>query len=125
MATNLIHHPIVRDGNRLLRDPLLRPTAGAVQRASRRYRHSERAVLTQLDAAGVARLLCLDLDAARRARDARSIVATIMGHQMICDLTDTDAALWDRVSQMWEDLLPAIATDTWLEHWRAGVERRS
>jgi hypothetical protein len=37
---------------------------------------------------------------------------------MICDLTGADE-LWDRVTAMWQYLLPLIATDPWLEHWRA------
>jgi hypothetical protein len=38
---------------------------------------------------------------------------------MICDFTGADTELWDRVTSMWQHLLPLIATDPWLERWRA------
>jgi len=73
---------------------------------------------TQL-AAARAGLLLPCLDDPQRAQLAQSITATINGHHMICDLTGADTELWDRVTAMWQHLLPLIATDPWLEHWRA------
>lgn len=111
--------PITRGGVRLERDPLLRG-ATAVDPIARRFRYSEAALAAQLAAAAAAGLLRPEIVAPRRTRrTAQSIIATITGHHLICDLTGTDDQLWDRVTAMWQDLLPAIATDTWLEHWRA------
>ncbi|HEY2203098.1 MAG TPA: TetR/AcrR family transcriptional regulator [Pseudonocardia sp.] len=119
VVQDLINHPIVRGGNRLLRDPMLR-SAGGTQLAAQRYRRSEGAVATQLDAASAAGLLRPEVGSGQRAALARSIIATIIGHQMICDLTGADTELWGRITEMWQHLLPRIATDGWLSRWHAG-----
>ncbi|MGH4004932.1 MAG: hypothetical protein ACRDSO_12585, partial [Pseudonocardiaceae bacterium] len=36
---------------------------------------------------------------------------------LICDLTPDQ--LWEAVTDLWQGLLPAIATDSWLERWQA------
>lgn len=109
--------PIVRGGTRLLHDPLLRSLQTA-DLAGRQYGYAESAIATHLTAAAQAGLLRPGLDAARRTQLAQSIVATITGHHVICDLTGTNAELWDRVTAMWQALLPTIAIDPWLERWR-------
>nr|WP_239028930.1 TetR/AcrR family transcriptional regulator [Pseudonocardia acidicola] len=113
----LLGHPIVRGSTRLLHDPTLRSLQTA-DIADRQYGYAESAVVTQLGAAAQAGLLRPGLDATRRTHLARSIVATITGHHVICDLTATDDELWARVTAMWQTLLPMIATDPWLERWR-------
>jgi AcrR family transcriptional regulator len=118
VAEDLINNPVVRGGSRLLGDPLLR-SAHTTQLAAEHYGHSEGATAAQLDAAAAAGLLRHELGAAQRVPLARSIVAAINGHQMICTLTDTRAELWDRLTDMWQHLLPLIATDLWLADWHA------
>ena len=54
---------------------------------------------------------------ARRAELAQSIIAAITGHHLICDLTDAGEQLWDRLTVMWSNLLPMIATERWLREW--------
>ena len=56
-----------------------------------------------------------DGDASR----ARSVIAQITGHSVICDRAPHRSGLWDAVTDMWCALLPAIATDTWLANWDA------
>ncbi len=116
-VAHLLGDPIVRGGTRLLHDPLLRSLRTA-DLAGRQYGYAESAIATHLATAAQAGLLRPGLDATWRAQLAQSIVATITGHHVICDLTDADAALWDRVTAMWQALLPMIATDAWLERWR-------
>ena len=117
-VAHLIGDPLVRGGIRLLHDPVLR-SAHISDLAAQQYHYAQAAWATQLAAAARAGLLLPCLDDPQRAHLARSITATINGHHMICDLTGADTELWDRVTAMWQHLLPLIATDPWLEHWRA------
>ena len=111
--------PIARGGNRLLRDPVLR-SSNTSDLAADQYRFAQEMTRAQLDAAASAGLLAPRLDVARRAQLARTIVATIVGHHLICDLTGRLTELWERITGMWLDLLPMIATEAWLHAWRAG-----
>ncbi len=114
---NLVNDPFVRGGTRLLRDPLLR-SAHSADLAALRYRYSESAVAVQLEAAADAGSLRPEIDERRRAELARATIAEITGHHLICDLTGRHADLWDRVTAMWQHLLPVIAAEPWLEQWR-------
>ncbi|NMH96571.1 TetR family transcriptional regulator [Pseudonocardia acidicola] len=116
-VARLLGDPIVRGGTRLLHDPLLRSLQTA-NLAGRQYGYAESVIVTQLTAAAQAGLLRPGLDATRRTQLAQWIVATIAGHHTICDLTGADAELWDRVTAMWQALLPMIAIDPWLDRWR-------
>jgi AcrR family transcriptional regulator len=117
VVTHLVGDPIVRGGTRLLHDPLLRSGRTAAA-AAHQYEYGEAAVAIQLAAAAAAGLLVPCLADPQRAQLAQSVIATITGHHMICDLTGADTELWDRVTAMWQDLLPMIATGPWLERWR-------
>jgi AcrR family transcriptional regulator len=116
-VAHLIDCPIVRGGIRLLHDPVLR-SAQTSNLAAQQYHYAQAAWATQLAAAARAGLLLPCLNDPQRAQLAQSITATINGHHMICDLTGADTELWDRVTAMWQHLLPLIATEPWLDHWR-------
>lgn len=115
----LVADPIARGGTRLLCDPVLRSSHTA-DLATRQYDYAQAMALTQLDAAAAAGLLVPCLAVPQRVQLARSLIATLTGHHMICDLTGTPAELWDRMTATWLDLLPMIATEGWLAQWRAG-----
>lgn len=116
-VAHLLADPIVRGGTRLLNDPLLRSHHTA-DLATDQYAYAESAIAAQLAAAAQAGLLRPCLDTTGRAQLAQSIVATFTGQHMICDLTGADTELWDRITAMWQALLPLIATDPWLDRWR-------
>lgn len=114
--------PLVRGGNRLLNDPLLR-SGDIAEIAAEQFNAAQAALLAHLTEAAQAGLLrpCVSDDAL--ARLARGVIATITGHHLMCQLTHTEtgpsirAELWRRVTEMWQDLLPLIAAQDWLEHW--------
>lgn len=119
VVVHLVSGPVVRGGTRLLHDPMLR-SGGTVDLAADQYAFAEAAVTTQLAAAGAAGLLrpCLaDPSQAPLGQLARSITATVIGHHLVCDLTGTESELWDRVTAMWQTLLPMIADERWLQGW--------
>jgi AcrR family transcriptional regulator len=119
VVTALAVDPMARGGNRLLRDPVLR-SSNTSDLASQQYDFAQAMTRAQLDSAASAGLLVPRLGVAQRAQLARTIVAMIAGHHLICDLTGGLTELWERITDMWLDLLPRIATEDWLQTWRAG-----
>jgi AcrR family transcriptional regulator len=125
VALALIADPIARGATRLLHDPIMR-TQHTAELATHQYDYAQATTLTQLDAATGAGLLVSCLDAPRRDQLARSLVATITGHHLVCDLTGTLPQLWDRITTMWLELLPMIASEEWLHTWsRSGWPHRA
>jgi hypothetical protein len=107
----ILEDPIARGGIRLLRDPAL--PAGATDQ---HWGAGETALSAYFGAAAAAGLLRPGLDPTGLAR---SVIAQITGHSVICDRTPHRSGLWDAVTDMWCALLPAIATGTWLANWDA------
>jgi AcrR family transcriptional regulator len=107
----ILEDPIARGGIRLLRDPAL--PAGA---AEHHWGAGETAMTAHFVAAAATGLLRPGLDPTRLAR---SVIAQITGHSVICDRAPQRAGLWEAVTDMWCVLLPAIATGTWLSGWDA------
>lgn len=119
VVARIIHDPIARGGIQLLAEP------GVVcaDAAEQHYGYGEAATTQQLTAAAAAGLLRPGLDP---ARIARVIVTMVAGSNVICrDLSGGRDQLWEAVTDLWRGLLPAIATDPWLERWQAvGWPRR-
>lgn len=111
VVARMIADPIARGGIQLLSEPGL-VCAGAAEH----YAYGETAAAEQLTAAAAIGLLRPGL---HPTRVARLVVAMITGVNVICDLTRDRDQLWECVTDMWQGLLPAIATDPWLERWRA------
>ncbi len=111
VVARMIADPIARGGIQLLSDPGL-VCAGAAEH----YAYGETAAAEQLTAAAATGLLRPGL---HPTRIARLVVAMITGVNVICDLTRDRDQLWECVTDMWQGLLPAIATEPWLERWRA------
>lgn len=116
VMARMITDPIARGGIQLLTDP-----GWVCADAATHYAYGEAAATEQLTAAAAAGLLRPGLDP---ARIARLIVVMITGANLICDLTGGRDQLWEAVTDLWEGLLPAIATDPWLERWQALDWRR-
>jgi AcrR family transcriptional regulator len=108
VMTHLFEDPIVRGGTRLLHDPVLRSEHTHDLAATQYTTYAESIIATQLLAAGQAGMLRPCLDESGCAKLARSIMAAIVGHHMVCDLTRTEDQLRDRVAAMFHDLLPLI-----------------
>lgn len=106
-----IEDPIARGGIQLLTDPGV-VCAGAAMH----YVYGEAAAKEQLTAAAEGGLLRPGVDP---TRIARVVVSMITGANLLCDLFRGDNHLWDAVTELWQGLLPAIATDPWLERWHA------
>ncbi|MGH3837536.1 MAG: ScbR family autoregulator-binding transcription factor [Pseudonocardiaceae bacterium] len=111
VVARMIIDPIARGGIQLLTDRGL-VCAGTAEH----YTYGEAAAVEQLTAAAAAGLLRPGLDP---TRIARLVVAMMTGVNLICDLTRDRDQLWEAVTDMWQGLLPAIATDSWLERWQA------
>jgi len=109
VITTMLEDPIARGGTRLLRDPALPSHA-----AGEHWAFGETSLTGQLQQAAAAGLLRPDLDP---ARIARSVIAQITGHTVICDRAPDRPGLWEAVTDMWCTLLPAIATEEWLAEW--------
>jgi TetR/AcrR family transcriptional regulator, repressor for uid operon len=109
----ILEDPIARGGIRLLRDPAL--PAGATDQ---HWGTGETALSAHFGAAAAAGLLRPGLDPTGLAR---SVIAQITGHSVICDRAPRRSGLWDAVTDMWCALLPAIATDAWLAEWDAST----
>ncbi|MGH3962231.1 MAG: ScbR family autoregulator-binding transcription factor [Pseudonocardiaceae bacterium] len=109
VIARMIADPIARGGIQLLTDRGL-VCAGAAEH----YAYGEAAAVEQLTAAAAAGLLRPGLDP---TRIARLVVVMMTGANLICDLTPDQ--LWEAVTDLWQGLLPAIATDSWLERWQA------
>ena len=106
-----IEDPIARGGIQLLTDP------GVVcANAAMHYTYGEAAAKEQLTAAAESGLLRPGVDP---AQIARVVVSMITGANLLCDLLRGHDQLWEAVTELWQGLLPAIATDPWLERWRA------
>lgn len=107
----MINDPITRGGIQLLTEP------GVVcADTTTHYVYGEVATTEQLTATAVAGLLRPGLNP---TRIARVVVAMITGVKPICDHVPGSELLWEAVTDLWQGLLPAIATNRWLEHWRA------
>ncbi len=111
VVARMITDPLIRGGIQLVTDPGLVCTHTPTH-----YAYGEAAATEQLTAAAAAGLLRPGLDP---NRIARTIVAMITGANLICDLTRGRDQLWEAVTDLWQALLPAIATDPWLERWQA------
>ncbi len=105
----MLEDPIARGGTRLLHDPALPSRA-----AGHHWAFGEAALGDQLRHAAAAGLLRPGLDP---ERIARSVIAQLTGHSVICDRAPDRPGLWDAVTDMWGTLLPTIATDEWLSAW--------
>lgn len=109
VVARMIADPIARGGIQLLTDRGL-VCAGAAEH----YAYGQAAATEQLTAAAAAGLLRPGVDP---TRIARLIVVMMTGANLICDHTRDQ--LWEAVTDLWQGLLPAIATDPWLERWQA------
>ncbi|MGH4010881.1 MAG: ScbR family autoregulator-binding transcription factor [Pseudonocardiaceae bacterium] len=109
VVARMMTDPIARGGIQLLTDRGL-VCAGAVEH----YAYGQSAAAEQLTAAAAAGLLRPGVDP---NRTARLVVVMMTGANLICDVTHDK--LWEAVTELWQGLLPAIATDAWLERWRA------
>jgi AcrR family transcriptional regulator len=110
-VARVINDPITRGGLQLLAEPGV-----LCADATAHYVYGEVVTTEQLTAAAVAGLLRPGLDP---TRIAHVVVAMITGVKPICDHVRGSELLWEAVTDLWQGLLPAIATDCWLEHWRA------
>lgn len=116
VVARMMADPIARGGTQLLTDRGL-VCAGVGEH----YAYGEAAATEQLTAAAAAGLLRPGLEP---ARIAHLVVVMMTGANLICELTRDQ--MWDAVTDLWQGLLPAIATDSWLERWQAaGWPRRA
>jgi hypothetical protein len=76
--------------------------------AATQYAYAESLIATQLHAARQAGMPRPCPDESGRAELARSIMASIVGHHTVCDLTRTEDQLRSRVTAMFHCLLPPI-----------------
>jgi AcrR family transcriptional regulator len=102
-------NPVVRGGNRLLNDPLI-PTSAASQND---YQFAQGQIAAQLTSAQAAGLL---RPVVRPTRLARTLVALITGHRLMCERTHTPHEMPQVIAEMWEVVVPLIATERWLRH---------
>jgi AcrR family transcriptional regulator len=109
IVTVIGQDPIARGGARLLNDPALPPIA-----ADGLYSTGETELTRLFLAAASAGLLRAGLDP---ARIARSVQAQLAGHMAMAERSPHPDELWDRVTDMWQGTLPAIATPAWLAGW--------
>jgi AcrR family transcriptional regulator len=114
--TLMLTDPIVHGAIRLLNG-----SGVASDQARIHYENAEAFVASYLSDAAAAGLLRDDLDINAMAR---SIVATITGHRLICDRSDALDELRGRVDVMWRALLPLIASQHWLDANRRGAVKR-
>jgi len=111
VAVRKINDPIARGGIQLLTDP------GVVcAEAAAHFAYGEAAATEQLTAAARAGLLRPGVDP---IQIARVVLCMITGANLLCDLFRGSDQLWEAVTELWQGMLPAIATDEWLEIWRA------
>jgi AcrR family transcriptional regulator len=123
VAVCLCSDPLVRGGNRLFNDPCLQ--GGRIAEITAEQFHAAHiALLAHLTDAAHAGLLRPGINHDARVRLARGVIATFNGHHLICQFTHTGGSgptvlneLWERVTEMWLDLLPLIATEDWLAHF--------
>jgi AcrR family transcriptional regulator len=111
VIARLVDSPIARGGTRLLSE-----LPGSGTATGEHYSFGERdtlALLTEAARSGQLR------EGVEPASLARQIVALVAGHRQICDALGDRGDLWRRVDEAWVLLLPVIATDEWLGHWRA------
>jgi AcrR family transcriptional regulator len=109
IVTVIDQDPIARGGARLLNDPALPPIA-----ADGLYSTGETELTRLFVAAASAGLLRTGLDP---ARIARSVQAQLAGHMAMAERSPHRGELWDRITDMWQGTLPAIATPDWLAGW--------
>ncbi|MGH3776258.1 MAG: ScbR family autoregulator-binding transcription factor [Pseudonocardiaceae bacterium] len=109
VVARMITDPIARGGIQLLTDRGL-----ACAGAGEHYAYGEASAVEQLTAAAAAGLLRPGLDP---TRIARLVVTMMTGANLIYEFPRDQ--LWEAVTDLWQGLLPAIATDSWLERWQA------
>ena len=105
------HDPIVRGGTRLLND-----AAVTVRHGAAHYRFAEQSVVTRLREASAAGALRESIDVAVLGRQIATLMA---GRHLISERSDTLDDLPARVADMWDTLLPLIATPDWLAQHRS------
>jgi AcrR family transcriptional regulator len=103
------HDPVARGGAWLITDPALPPLAG-----DDLFAIGETQLARLLAAARAGGQLRDGLDP---TRIARSIQALIAGHALMALRSPQRTDLWERVTDMWLGLLPAIASPAWLVVW--------
>ncbi len=106
--------PVVNGGIRLLSDPL-----SASRKAHAFYIRAEAAVTAQFAAAASAGLL---REPVRPERLATTVIAAVMGHNLICERTGSLDKLPARIDAMWHELLPRIATESWILNTAGGFD---
>lgn len=111
VIARLVDSPIARGGTRLLSE-----LPGSGTATDEHYSFGERDALVLLTEAGLSGQL---REGVEPPSLARQIVALVAGHRQICDVLGERGDLWRRVDEAWILLLPAIATDEWLDRWRA------
>lgn len=111
VVARLMYSPIARGGSRLLTEGLCN-----VPELVAHYDLGEQDALALLRAAREAGLLC---ESADPAAVARHVVAVVAGHRQVCDALGDREALWTRIDEAWNLLLPAVAAPGWLAEWRA------
>lgn len=116
VVQRLVDDPVVRGATRLLGEASVAPPG-----ATDHYSVGETAAAELLVRAREAGLLRPGVDI---PRVARLVVAAIAGHRLICDTLGRRTELPERVADMWDALLPAVASDAWLEGWNRGHRPR-
>lgn len=109
IVTVIEHDPVARGGAWLLSDPALPPIA-----AEGLFTTGETQLTRVFAAAASGGQLRGGLDP---ARIARSVLAQLAGHALMALRNPQPPELWERVTDMWLGLLPAIATPEWLAGW--------
>lgn len=110
VAELMLTDPVADGGMRLLNDPMLSSRA-----ATQHYGWAEDATRELLLAARTCGLLRPGVDV---GLFATTIVTLVAGHNILTERTGTRHELPARISAMWGALLPAVATDEWLERHR-------
>ncbi|HZZ51016.1 MAG TPA: hypothetical protein VFE65_29335, partial [Pseudonocardia sp.] len=77
------------------------------------YQFAQGQIAAQLTSAQAAGLL---RPVVRPTRLARTLVALITGHRLMCERTHTPHEMPQVIAEMWEVVVPLIATERWLRH---------
>jgi hypothetical protein len=109
MLTDPIVHGAIR---------LLNGSGVPSDQARMHYEQAEAFVASYLSDAAAAGLLRDEIDTDGMAR---SIVATVTGHRLICDRSGALDELPGRIRAMWHALLPLIAAQHWLDDHHPGA----
>jgi AcrR family transcriptional regulator len=114
----LMHDPIVRGGLRVIREE------PSMQGDRHKWVDGWRTDTENLlELANERRLLVPDADP---VAVSSTLLATIIGHHHLAETQpDGGPSTWDRMNTTWLGLLPAIATDEWVDRWlRSGWKNR-